>query len=114
METENKIVAFILPVHLQIMGMGGTHNGYVAIPKTHPYYEKHYDSIDDISVHGGLTYSDKMDAKYLPEEIRGNAADYWVLGFDTLHYGDTSTEWNEETVMQEANELKEQLEAVTA
>lgn len=31
--------------------------GYVQLPKDHPYYDKNYNEIDDIYVHGDLTYS---------------------------------------------------------
>lgn len=34
-----------------------TYCGYVKLPEDHPYYEKNYDDIHDIHVHGDLTYS---------------------------------------------------------
>lgn len=38
---------------------GGAWCGYVGVSKDHPYFEKHYDSIDydSIQVHWGLTFS---------------------------------------------------------
>lgn len=39
----------------------------------------------------------------------------WVIGFDTLHYGDDMKRWpDQNSVMKEANDLKEQLEEITA
>ena len=40
-----------------------TFNGYIVIPPLHPWYNKHYDSID-VQVHGGLTFSDEIKAEY--------------------------------------------------
>lgn len=48
----------------------GAVNGYVHIPKGHPWDGLDYDDID-VDVHGGLTY----------------ARNGWI-GFDTLHSGD--------------------------
>ena len=52
--------------------------GYVAVPKTHPYYGKDYNDLDHIAVHGGLTFS----GHHTDDE------DVWWFGFDTGHYGD--------------------------
>jgi hypothetical protein len=48
-------------------------NGYVRVPKDHPYYRKNYDSksLEVIDVHGGLTYSNG----------------HGTFGFDTGHEG---------------------------
>ncbi len=61
-------------------------NGYVAVPKGHPCYGKHYDHIpyDDlfpVEVHGGLTFSREGDGDILPKG-------YWWLGFDCAHAWD--------------------------
>lgn len=58
--------------------------GYIAIPKGHPFYGKHYDEID-IEVHGGLTFSEFSD--FFKDYEDGNAP-YWWIGFDFNHYGD--------------------------
>lgn len=55
--------------------------GYVGIPKGHPLWGVKYDEfandyIPDLSVHGGLTYS---------EEEEGG---WWWFGFDCAHAGD--------------------------
>ena len=49
--------------------------GYVAIPKGHRFFKKHYDQVDPfIDCHGGLTFSDFfLD---LPD---------WFIGFDCAH-----------------------------
>jgi len=40
----------------------GAYNGYVRVPPEHPDAGKHYDDIiDDISVHGGLTFSKTVE-----------------------------------------------------
>lgn len=94
----------------------GYANGYVMIPKEHPYYGKEYDDIDGIDVHGGLTFSDPMitnwnSIEWLDEKPE-NLEDYWVLGFDTLHYGDSLDNWNRDAVIDETLRLKEQLENI--
>ncbi len=53
----------------------GSRCGYILIPPEHPWFGKHYDSID-VSVHGGLTYANF-----------GDNNTYWI-GFDCAHYGD--------------------------
>lgn len=39
----------------------GWGNGYVSVPKAHPYYGKHYDELPFIDVHGDVTYTDYRD-----------------------------------------------------
>ncbi len=48
--------------------------GYITLPKSHPDFENSddYDSIDDIYVHGGFTFSDSNG----------------TFGFDCCHFGD--------------------------
>lgn len=55
-----------------------TLNGYIGLPKSHPYYGKDYNDID-VEVHGGLTFSGQ-----------GGRWDkhYWWIGFDCAHAGD--------------------------
>lgn len=48
--------------------------GYVEVPKNHIYFEQHYDDINDIECHGGLTYSG-----YRFED------GIYYIGFDTAH-----------------------------
>lgn len=49
--------------------------GYVRIPETHPWFKKYYDDLNDVSVHGGLTYNQL-------------AEDGWWIGFDCAHLYD--------------------------
>jgi hypothetical protein len=104
-----KLISFVLPSHLP--GMGGWGNGYVAIPKGHPCYEMDYDAIHDkyeIDVSGGLTFA-SPSIKGQPEETKG----MWIVGFDTLHYGDNMERWpDEHSVLFEANRLLEQLDSI--
>jgi hypothetical protein len=53
-------------------------NGYVGVPKGHKLYKKHYDTLNEISIHGGLTYSGWLCGDKT----------YWFFGFDTAHSGD--------------------------
>jgi hypothetical protein len=83
----------------------GAVNGYVRIPKGHPWHGLGYDDID-VRVHGGLTYSE------------GD----WI-GFDCLHLGDYwpgqneydllsyDAEWTAEMVAAETRELARKVAA---
>ena len=57
----------------------GTWNGYVLVPKGHPWWSVDYSELEDqVTVHGGLTFS----GSWFEE------GDWW-LGFDHGHYYDT-------------------------
>lgn len=73
-----------------MVGPMGSLNGYVRVPRTHPWYRKGYSEAlcnhlgcyehtpeMKISVHGGLTFSGELPG------LNG----YW-FGFDCSHYGD--------------------------
>lgn len=65
----------------------GTHPcGYVEIPKEHPYYGKGMfaDGIDDIEVHGGITFSNNT-SHWVGFEGK---PDGWLIGWDYARYGD--------------------------
>jgi hypothetical protein len=90
----------------------GWGNGYVVIPETHElhgktYYEIH-DLIPELSVNGGLTFSDFRDDLSW-KEIPENTKKGWVVGFDTAHYGDTLARWSKENVIKETFRLRRQL-----
>ncbi len=61
--------------------------GYVGVSKGHPYFEKPYNDIDSISVHGGLTFSDKRHEGggicHIVDD--GEDDNVWWLGFDCAH-----------------------------
>jgi hypothetical protein len=104
---------FVKKFELSYHHKKGWGNGYVIIPKDHPFYGKNYDEIDnlmpDLDVHGGLTLShptDDLDWPELPKNSKGT----WIVGFDTAHIYDTPEEWTKEAVIKETIKLKEQLE----
>ena len=101
----------------------GYANGYVAVPPEHPLYGKDYDTANEyISIHGGLTLAAKVDeikhdgwrvnteginiAKFddLPK-------DYWIFGFDTMHFND-GPHHDREWCINETKNLMEQLENI--
>lgn len=110
----------------QLMFDFGYGNGYVLIPKGHPFYGKHYDEIDStnewkIYVHGGLTYSEYFNSDDFLEWIKDrefcgdvnleNYKDlngYWIIGFDTNHYNDNKQNCSKEYVIGETEDLLEQ------
>jgi len=55
--------------------------GYVGVPKGHATYGLHYDELDDISVHGGLTYSKGSSEAYPIYTEK----EMWWFGFDCAH-----------------------------
>jgi hypothetical protein len=59
---------------------GGYWCAYIVLPDGHPWREKDYDDIEDIEVHGGITFGglDPMPT----------SADRHLLGFDCAHSGD--------------------------
>ena len=85
-----------------VINKRGNINGYVAVPKSSKYYELEYyvytvpfedlhlwtdphkraaqAKVNDIEIHGGLTYS-KPGNNFI-------TLDGWVFGFDTAHSGD--------------------------
>lgn len=87
---------------------GGNFNGYIAVLPEHPFYGKNYDEVNemldtkDFYVHGGLTFSD--DYSFCPD-LPTEAKQYWILGFDTHHAGDTSAYWTKERTWEETDKL---------
>ncbi len=82
---------------LIVRGPSGALCGYVGIPKESFFHGKNYNQVHDeadISVHGGLTFSDgcgHSDKPYkgvchVPQN--GRPDDVWWLGFDCAHSGD--------------------------
>jgi hypothetical protein len=78
----------------------GWGNGYVVIPKEHPFHGVDYDFMSGyVDVHCGLTYGRHED----------NGHDGWCFGFDTMHLGDTPEKWPYEAVREETFRLMQQL-----
>jgi len=71
----------------------GWGNGYVGLPKWHPWFNLHYDDIP-VDIHGGLTYADFDDETGL-----------WIIGFDTHHHQDNMTNCSFEYVKGETHSL---------
>lgn len=93
----------------------GMYNGYVAIPPTNGLYGKDFMELDDlIDIHGGVTYarpakdSEQIlddNARYLLSGDSGIPSDWWIIGFDTKHAGDTLQKWTRERTVQETIDL---------
>lgn len=118
------LVAFLVSdlqirMHKNDPEMGGYANGYVAIPKDHPLYEKFitYSDIDEfpLNVHGGVTYcstTPPISMEHVKfarkgEEILEGAL---FIGFDTFHFGDNPRNWDFARCMNEVIMLRTQLE----
>lgn len=75
-------------------GPMGAWCGYVGVTEGHPAFGVGYGSVDELDVHGGLTYADfcretSDESKgicHVPEP--GRPARVWWLGFDCAHYDD--------------------------
>lgn len=84
---------------------GGYLCGYIEIPKDHKGYGVDYNDKmwDDISCHGGLTYSGKLDT---PEK--------WYIGFDCAHFGDKTNfgYQNEEDVYRDADFVEVEIKGI--
>ena len=104
-------------------------------PPANKYHGMSYLDIDDIRVHGGITFSEpvingektivskrKINPKYVGkrnpilddvEFITDNTEignDWWIFGFDTFHLGDDEYSWDKQAVVQETIDLMEQIE----
>lgn len=73
--------------------------GYVGVTKKHKWHGQSYSvpydapedtdrSIEAVSVHGGLTYSDSCRGHLCHIPVDGEDPDVWWLGFDCGHDGD--------------------------
>ena len=112
-----KIKGFIIENDQSILSGGGFANGYVVIPKDHPLWGLEYtaEEIESLNVHGGITFSEKVDedminhilwGKDLEDEDLGG----WLIGFDTRHSGDNLKKWPRKKVEIEVINLIRQVE----
>jgi hypothetical protein len=98
----------------------GWGNGYVLLPKNHPYYGIDYDSVN-LNAHGGLTFSREFISENFLKWVEGLEFDgditiknfkevdgYWMFGFDTSHYGDNEYNCTKSYVMNETIDLMNQ------
>lgn len=89
-----------------LKGLGGYGCGYVVIPSGHPYHGSSIDECEDLSVHGGVTFTESADlliGKW--KELTIQDAGSWVIGFDTAHSGDSLENWPESAVKEETERL---------
>ena len=91
------------------MGWG---NGYCALPPEHPCYGMDYgviyDSYPDYHWPSELTFSNKLHEGFheaFKEATELDGGDYWVVGFDTMHYMDTLERWPKEKVQEAADQM---------
>lgn len=137
---ENKSVAFIVSTLwmdkiINLFGYKlehGTHNGYVAVPPENKYHGIDQNDVNDIHVHGGITFSepatypDKMNGMEIKQEYVGKrnillekaefitenteiGDNWWIFGFDTAHGGDNKHDWDRQAVIEETLSMMEQL-----
>ena len=96
----------------------GYGNGYVAVSVDEPKLSNIVESMDEIPVHGGITFYDTgkvcmdifEDIEWIDPEVDLN--NYYVFGFDTCHYEDNLENWNREKVIEETLFLKEQIQKI--
>jgi hypothetical protein len=83
----------------------GWGNGYAVVPKGHPLYKvQHvYASGHDLDVNSEITFAGWRVH---------NGKEYWVIGFDTAHYGDSILKWPKEAVVREAINFAEQIKKI--
>ena len=70
--------------------------GYVGVAEGHPWFEQHYRELEDVEVHGGITFSDfcapadrdESGICHVPDP--GEPDHVWWLGFDCAHAFDVT------------------------
>lgn len=62
--------------------------GYVGVPGGHPYFNKGYNDIDDVDVHGGLTFADHCHGDEETGICHKSENEVWWIGFDCGHWSD--------------------------
>ncbi len=112
-----KIKGFIIENDQSILRGGGFANGYVVIPKDHPLWGLDYNAeeIESLNVHGGITFSDKVDEDMINHVLWGKDLEdedlgSWLIGFDTRHSGDNLKRWPRKKVELEVINLIRQVE----
>ena len=107
---------------------GGEYNGYVAFSEELPLSSMSGADWDDdksldclVSVHGGITLDENWNfmenRSFIPLTSIPDPKDlenFRVIGFDTVHCGDTREKWPIERVKEETLSLKEQIEKLIA
>jgi hypothetical protein len=80
----------------------GWGNGYVGVSVGHPWFQKYYMDIQNVHIHGGLTYASHTLGGVQEDEEN---IDTWWVGFDTGHFMDTPERWSKEDVRRETARL---------
>lgn len=114
--TLGKIMKQFSPVYNE-KGWG---NGYVLLPKLHPFYNRDCNTLP-ITIHGGLTFGsiftpDRFIEIYEGIELGGDVNrenytkfdGYYMIGFDTAHAFDDLISAPKEYVLKEVDYLLEQ------
>lgn len=60
--------------------------GYVGVPSSHWAFNKGYNEMTDIFIHGGLTYANKCRGHIC--HVSDTNREIWWFGFDCAHSGD--------------------------
>lgn len=92
----------------------GWGNGYVLIPKGHKLHGIIYwdiEDMEDIEIHGGLTFSREVTEHTLSKipQLTKDDIGSWMIGFDTAHCGDNEITCPKEYVEKETQYLLEQV-----
>ena len=61
--------------------------GYVGVPPGHRFHKADYSEVDDVEVHGGLTYANECSG-HICHKHKDSEPEVWWLGFDCAHSGD--------------------------
>lgn len=73
--------------------------GYAAMKPGHPWYEKHYNSLQDVEVHGGVTYTDHCQGIICHKTDKED--NVWWIGFDCAHAYDLIPEFTRSNIFRE-------------
>lgn len=77
-----------------IMSYGFHPCAYIGLPKTHKFYGLHYNDIDDINCHFGLTFSEQGNDK-MPWIENEEEKELWWIGWDYAHCNDYAPYYDE-------------------
>ncbi len=81
----------------------GWYCGYVGVPKNSPLYDKSLDVIDNMLVHGSVTFANQIqNIDYFNPEL-------YYIGFDTMHFDDFDNPKSLDYVEQECENLSSQI-----
>ena len=126
---KNKLVAFITPtsfLDVKFYFLG------VAVPPGNKYHGRNINDMEYFDVHGGITlsepatYPDVMNGMEIKKEYVGKrnkllekaefitdntgiGDDWWIFGFDTVHWGNNKYNWDRQALIEETLSMMEQL-----